>query len=180
MSRLPHRPHERASRAFRPLPPGPRWSRRAEARSPLHQELFVSFERREPAGPHLYDETAASPPVLLVDDNDFGREALSKILEAEGLRVLPARDGREALRASRGFPRPRLILLDLFMPRLDGWQFLREQQRDPALRDIPVIVVSAADPSVLRQASSAVVAHFEKPVSVDGLLAAIHRHLPVG
>jgi CheY-like chemotaxis protein len=177
---MPHRPHERAGRPLRPLASGPRWSRRADARSHLASELFVSFERQEPAGPHLYDETAAAPPVLLVDDNDFGRETLGKILEAEGLRVLRARDGREALCTSRGFPRPRLILLDLFMPRLDGWQFLREQQRDPALRDIPVIVISAADSSVLCQASSAVVAHFEKPVSVDGLLAAIHRHLPVG
>ena len=115
--------------------------------------------------------------VLIVDDDDFGREMLGRILEAGGYRVLRAADGAEALRHLRGPARPGLIILDLLMPRLDGRRFVCRQQRDPDLAGIPVIVVSA-DTSPLGEGFPGVVARFEKPVTVPELLAAIRRHLP--
>jgi CheY-like chemotaxis protein len=116
--------------------------------------------------------------VLLVDGNDFGRETLGRILEADGYGVLRARGGDDALRQLRREPRPGLVLLDMPPPCLDGWQLLRAQERDGKLRGIPVIVLSSIDTTALCRPFQAVVAHFEKPVAVDRLLAMIHRHLP--
>jgi CheY-like chemotaxis protein len=117
--------------------------------------------------------------VLLVGGSDFGRETLGQILEVDGYRVERARSGDDGLEQLRHRPRPGLVLLDMPPPCLDGWQFVRAQERDPALRDIPVIVLSSIDTTALCRPFPAIVAHFEKPVAVAGLLAAIHQHLPL-
>jgi CheY-like chemotaxis protein len=118
--------------------------------------------------------------VLIVDEDDFGRETLGQILQEDCYRVLRAATGAEAIGLLQEQPRPGLIVLDLFLPRLDAWQLARELQRDPGLAELPVIVVSAVDRPLLRRHIQGVVAHFEKPVTVPELLAAIHRHLPPG
>jgi CheY-like chemotaxis protein len=83
-------------------------------------------------------------PILIVDDNDEVRAAIAALLESHGYHVLFARDGREALRVLCGADvTPCLILLDLMMPLLDGWDFHAEQKRNPRLSAIPVLVVSA-------------------------------------
>lgn len=82
--------------------------------------------------------------VLVVDDNQDIRVALSDILEDEGYRVAHAANGLEALdQLRKGEPRPCVILLDWMMPKMDGPGFLRVQTQDPAIADIPVIIVSA-------------------------------------
>jgi len=104
---------------------------------------------------------------------------LGRILEVNGYRVSKARNADAGLQHLRRAPQPELIVIDMPPPCLDGWQFVRAQERDAALRDIPVIVVSSIDTTALCQSFGAVVAHFEKPVCVNGLLDAIHQHLPL-
>jgi CheY-like chemotaxis protein len=119
------------------------------------------------------------PGVLLVGGNVFGRETLGQILEADGYRVARARNADDGLRHLRRPPHPGLVLLDMPPPCLDGWLFVRAQERDRELRDIPVIVLSSIDTTALCRPFRSIVAHFEKPVAVDRLLAAVHQHLPL-
>ncbi len=81
---------------------------------------------------------------MVVDDDQTVRETLRDLLEAEGYDVTPAANGREALDRLHGAgPKPHLILLDLMMPVMDGWQFSAAVKLDPTLARIPVVVFSA-------------------------------------
>ncbi len=82
--------------------------------------------------------------VLIVDDDTDVRQALSELLEDEGYRVEGAADGRDALAKLRQGLRPAVILLDLMMPGMNGWDFRQEQLDDPELRHLPVVVVTAS------------------------------------
>jgi adenylate cyclase len=80
--------------------------------------------------------------VLAVDDNEYNRDLLSRYLKRQGHVVTLAEDGAEALELARR-QQFDLILLDLMMPQMDGFQVLAAMQADPRLRDVPVIVISA-------------------------------------
>src|SRR3989442_6392997 len=83
-------------------------------------------------------------PVLVIEDNTEVRQALVALLEAEGYGVVEAVDGVSALRLPRaGEGRPCLIVLDLMMPRMSGWDFRMEQRSDQRVAAIPVVVVPA-------------------------------------
>jgi CheY-like chemotaxis protein len=123
--------------------------------------------------------TACNPLVLVVDDDLPTREALALILAAEGYRVRTAPDGLAALSELRDGDRPCLIVLDLMMPVMDGWQFRHEQRRDPRLADIPVIVCSAAGRVRQRAADLQAIAYFDKPLDPMDLLAAIRHYCPI-
>jgi CheY-like chemotaxis protein len=115
--------------------------------------------------------------VLIVEDDFACREALALLLRAEGYQTAQAADGREALAYLRGQPAPRLILLDLMMPVMDGWQFLTERHRDPRLAAVPVVVFTAAsgiDARAVRAMGAQDVVH--KPADADDVLAAVRRH----
>jgi CheY-like chemotaxis protein len=135
--------------------------------------LFAGLCGQQPA-----EEDHSLRSVLIIASDNFGRETLGQILEVDGYRVLRARNASDGLEHLRRRPRPGLVLLDMPPPCLDGWQFVRAQERDAALRNIPVIVLSSIDTSALCRPFRAIVAHFEKPFPVEGLLAAIHQHLP--
>ena len=81
--------------------------------------------------------------VLIVEDEPGIRTALAALVESEGFEVETAGDGREALAVLRRRPGSCLVLLDLMMPGMNGWQFLDECSRDVMLAPIPVVVVSA-------------------------------------
>jgi CheY-like chemotaxis protein len=117
------------------------------------------------------------PQVLIVEDDLDIRDALGQILEDEGYVVATAANGQEALDQLRsGAPPPRLILLDLMMPVMNGWQFRAEQMDDPALADIPVVVISA-DTHVGDKASQlGVNEYFRKPIEITGLLRTLERY----
>jgi CheY-like chemotaxis protein len=83
-------------------------------------------------------------PVLVVDDDPTMRELVRRALEKEGLGVVEAAHGRAAL-AELARRRPALILLDLMMPEMDGFEFLDACRREPAWRDIPIIVLTAKE-----------------------------------
>ena len=103
---------------------------------------------------------------LVIDDSRAMRRIVGSILKDLGFEVREAGDGREALDRLHKGERPAVILLDLQMPVLDGWEFRREQGRDPALAPIPVVVVSAAG----AQAAPGAAAHVQKPFQPEELL----------
>jgi DNA-binding response OmpR family regulator len=81
--------------------------------------------------------------VLVVDDDEAVRLALADVMRAEGLDVVLAEDGEQALAALDVVPTPALVLLDLLMPHVSGWQVLKTMERTARLADIPVIVLTA-------------------------------------
>jgi CheY-like chemotaxis protein len=86
--------------------------------------------------------------VLLVDDQPEVLQMFTRMLSSahDGFRVLRAEDGRRALSLLRQ-RQPQVMLLDLIMPGMDGFQVLQEKSQDPRIRDIPVVIVSSRDPS---------------------------------
>ena len=112
--------------------------------------------------------------ILVVDDDDDIRQVLAMVLDEAGFRVVTAANGREALERLRGDPRPDVILLDLMMPEMDGYQFRAEQQRDPALHAIPTLIVTAGTvtPRVEELGAEAIL---RKPVSLRRLVDTIRR-----
>lgn len=113
--------------------------------------------------------------VLVVEDDDDVREALAALLEAHGYRVIEAENGRQALQRLQDAP-VCLILLDLFMPDMNGWAFRVEQVKDARLANIPVVVISADSAAAKRALSPGVVAVITKPVEFDQLLHIIEQH----
>jgi CheY-like chemotaxis protein len=81
---------------------------------------------------------------MIIDDDDDLRESVSMLLEMEGYRTIPMARARAALERLGSEPRPDLILLDLMMPGMDGWQFRAEQKKHPVLARIPVVVLTAS------------------------------------
>lgn len=127
--------------------------------------------------------TAELMHVLLVEDNDadvgLTREALRDAKVANALAV--ARDGEEALARLRreppfeDAPRPDLVLLDLNLPRVDGWEVLREVKGDPDLRSIPVAVLTTSDAErdVVRGYDLGANCYVTKPVGLEQFLAVV-------
>ncbi len=117
------------------------------------------------------------PPgtILVVDDDENLRELMVAILEGEGHTVVQAADGRDALRYLRAGARPLLVVLDLTMPVMDGWQFHREMRADPNLAAIPVVVVSGWHDG---EAAVPVPANrfLRKPFDAEDLLALVARY----
>jgi CheY-like chemotaxis protein len=121
--------------------------------------------------------TQKDPPcsgILIVDDDPDIRDSLKEVLEDEGYTVSSVGNGREALDYLRRTPEhPCVILLDLMMPVMDGWQFRREQKQDPAIAGIPLIVITATGKRpVLVDADELVM----KPLDLSRLFEAIERY----
>lgn len=85
---------------------------------------------------------ALAPLVLVVDDVEHGREIFAEYMEFRGFRVATAADGMEALEKAFDL-RPDIILMDLSLPVLDGWEATRRLKQDERTRDIPVIALTA-------------------------------------
>jgi CheY-like chemotaxis protein len=119
------------------------------------------------------------PMVLVVDDDPHVRQALIMLLSGEGLGCLGARDALDAIgRLRRGEVYPDLILLDLMMPGMDGWEFRAAQLADPELADIPVVMLTAATLPGSRASELGIRHLLRKPVDIDRLLDVIQRYLP--
>jgi CheY-like chemotaxis protein len=110
--------------------------------------------------------------LLLVEDHQPTREGLTKLLEGSGYSVLQATNGREGL-AEVARHSPDVILLDLFMPVLSGWEFLRAIQTMGASASVPVIVMSSAFGTDTDLPLSGVAAVVSKPCRPADLLAKI-------
>ena len=112
--------------------------------------------------------------VLVVEDNEHERAILSRYLEFVGGEALAAENGKEGLRVAKEAI-PDLILLDLRMPILDGWETIRQLKADPRTSQIRVIALSASkpDPSELRDAGFC--GHIPKPVAPYQVLKEVER-----
>src|SRR3954471_12672414 len=108
--------------------------------------------------------------VLVVEDDLDIREVMRMVLEASGYQVFEAGDGAEALVVARAH-RPRLILLDLMMPGMDGFQFRESQLRDPAIAAIPVVIVSGGGALPQKAAELGAAGYLVKPTDLQRLLA---------
>lgn len=115
---------------------------------------------------------AAAKNILLVEDDEGIRETMAALLEDEGFVVLQAANGIEGLTKLRSSDLC-LVLLDLWMPIMNGWQLLEELRADPALAQLPVVVISAAGEQPPPPGTAA---YLRKPIRLDVLLAAVEQH----
>lgn len=118
-----------------------------------------------------------TPTVFVVEDDADTREMLARFLELEGFNVATAANGRQALDLLEAGTPASVILLDLMMPIMDGWQFRREQARNARLSKIPVIVVSAAGRDRIAQIDAD--AYLSKPVDLEELLSRITQYCAI-
>jgi PAS domain S-box-containing protein len=121
-------------------------------------------------------DAAGGGGVLVVDDDPSTRELLARFLERDGFRVAAAADGKEGLEMARSLA-PRVILLDVTMPQMDGWAVLRAIRAEAALRDTPVVMVTVLAEQTLAYALGAT-DYLQKPVDWNELHAMMDRFRP--
>jgi CheY-like chemotaxis protein len=132
-----------------------------------------ALSRKIGVDPKMANDGESCTGILVVDDDPDIRDSLREVLEDEGYTVNTVANGREALDYLHRSPRPCVILLDLMMPVMDGWQFRREQKQDPAIAAIPLIVITATGKRpVLIDADELVM----KPLDLGRLFEAIERY----
>jgi two-component system response regulator MprA len=114
---------------------------------------------------------------MAIDDDPDILLALKDVLELEGYSVMLARSGREALELLRRGARPAVILLDLMMPDISGWEFRELQLADASLASFPVVVVSGQGVSARDVSALGVAGYLKKPVDLDQLLGTVERYV---
>ena len=115
-----------------------------------------------------------SEAIVVVDDSHETRVTLRETLEDEGYLVETACTGKEGLELLRTHGRPRLALVDLMMPIMDGGEMTRRVRADPALADLPLIIISAIEPDAAVAALADEV--LRKPLQLDRLLELVSRY----
>ena len=118
------------------------------------------------------DQKKEDPRILVVEDDEDAREAMVALLQMKGYRAVSAGNGQEALDYLHEAPVPDLIILDLWMPVMDGWHFRSEQIKNPRLAHIPVIVVTALSDRADVDANEVII----KPVDVNRLLTKVDQY----
>ncbi|NJN17572.1 MAG: response regulator [Oscillochloris sp.] len=118
------------------------------------------------------------PCAILVVDDDFAiREVLSEVLDEAGYQAITASDGAGALAYLREtLSLPQVILLDLMMPVMTGWEFRIAQQQDQRLAEIPVVALSARPSLDHEQYTISVDKFMQKPVDLDHLLRLVENY----
>jgi CheY-like chemotaxis protein len=111
--------------------------------------------------------------ILIVEDDPDFRDTLTDLLQFEGYQVANVANGEEALEHLRHSAAPCIILLDLMMPVMSGWEFREQQRQDPALAQIPVAILTGVRNSADRVAALDAVGYFQKPVNIDDLLSTV-------
>jgi len=115
-------------------------------------------------------------PILLIDDNADVREALTQLLRTSGYKVIAARDGAKALQLLHEGLEPRAILLDLMMPKMDGFEFRRRQLADIKLKSIPTIVYSGYPDVAKASRELGEMVHFCKSGRLRSLLDVVEQY----
>jgi CheY-like chemotaxis protein len=115
--------------------------------------------------------------ILIVEDDADIRDALIYLLQSEGYETYQAKNGKEALSQLDGPLKPDLILLDLFMPVMDGFEFRLKQLENPLIARLPVIVMSADMHDIEKKEQTKVLHYLKKPLQLEDLLAMIKDDL---
>lgn len=119
-----------------------------------------------------------SKKILMVEDEPDIREAVRASLKSRGYLVVLAADGEEGLRKVKS-EKPDLVLLDIVMPRLDGWQVLKAIRNDEATRALPVVMLTAnrETSSLIESQSQRATDYLMKPFDIEKLLSFINRYI---
>ncbi|MBN9159659.1 MAG: response regulator [Myxococcales bacterium] len=131
---------------------------RESGRSRVHVHRRAPVLRAQPRPPRGGGSnvnegiSSSAPSVLVIDDDPDILEVTRFVLENAGYRVATAANGADALASLRGKAKPGLILLDLMMPVMNGWEFRAEQTRDPELASVPVVIITGAGNAAARAA----------------------------
>ena len=138
------------------------------------------MEKRDRTGNGTDSNMSHRAVLLLVDDNPLNLQVLYQTLNGEGYKLLVAKNGKEAIRIAKQAS-PQLILLDIQMPEMDGYEACQELKSDPETRDIAIIFLSALQGTneKIRGLSLGAVDYITKPFDVDEVLARVKRQLEV-
>jgi CheY-like chemotaxis protein len=118
----------------------------------------------------IEDVSTTQSVVLVVEDEEESRETLRELLELEGYNVRTAVNGREALDALSSGDKICIVLLDLFMPVMDGWQVIDTLRADGRLSSTKVVIITSA-----AHRAPADLPVFEKPLDLDKVMSAVER-----
>jgi len=110
--------------------------------------------------------------IAVIEDDIPALDALTELLETNGYQVRQAHNGQEALEAIKSSEPPALILLDLSMPVMDGWEFMRRQRLEPSIAHIPVVVITALVSAVPAGAKALI----SKPINVNRLMLLVQKY----
>lgn len=116
--------------------------------------------------------------ILIVEDDEAIAEAIVGLLEDEGYAAVSVSDGRAALEKLRDGEKTCLILLDISMPVMNGWQFRQEQLKDAALAPVPVVVCTADGRAAVKAQSIGAAGWLQKPIDPERLLEVVGTHCP--
>lgn len=119
------------------------------------------------------DENAKYKSILVIEDNKEIQDSLKLALEVEGYDVFTADNGKEGMDKLARIPTPCLILLDLMMPVMNGWEFIEAISKDLMLSSIPVVVVSAFGD---KKGTPKTEGYIQKPIDLDALLNTVCKH----
>ncbi len=116
--------------------------------------------------------------VLIIEDEKLIIVSTQMVLESVGFQVEAATDGEEGIKKAKEI-RPDLILLDIMMPGIDGWETLKRLKRDPDTQGIPVVIFTAREHARGHQKSSEMgaVGYFRKPFEPDELIELVEKHV---
>src|SRR3954468_11499484 len=135
---------------------------------------MARLQAEHPAATAADRETASRCLVAISEDDREFRNMLRELLEEEQYKVVALANGAEALAALRGETLPNVILLDVSMPVMDGFDFLRYRNEDPRLAAVPVVLVTNAKPH--ERPTIGVNDVVRKPIDIDEILFAIKRY----
>ncbi len=137
-------------------------------------ELFIRLRK----GPSIQMEPTRLPAVLVVDDSATVRKLVAITLEKNGYRVIAASDGLEGL-AKISETQPDLILLDITMPRMDGYQLCKIIRANPSIQNVPIVMLSGRDGffDKVRGRMAGSTDYITKPFKPDTLLQTVHKYV---
>lgn len=111
--------------------------------------------------------------ILVIEDNKEIQDSLKMALEVEGYKVFTADNGKEGMEILGKIPTPCMILLDLMMPIMNGWEFVDVISKDIMLSTIPIVVVSAFGD---KKGTPKTDGYIQKPIDLDALLNTVSKH----
>ena len=114
--------------------------------------------------------------ILVVEDDEDIRAGVVTVLQIAGHLAFSARDGEDAMKQLRALQKPNLILLDLSMPKKDGFQFRALQEMEARFADIPIVVMSADPQADVKSIQLGAKSYLHKPFKIEHLLAAVERY----